>query len=141
MKMDFESKFFQKIKFDNKTIEKYFRNATKDFKIATKSNEPEVIFNFSFSSLIKIGITLVAVYGYRVRSKTGHHIKILEKLSEILENNDIEIMGNKMRKKRNLDLYDGGIIISSKEASDYLVFTAKIIKKAESYIKSQPCLF
>jgi len=141
MKNNFETKFFQKKKFEEKTISKYFRNATKNLGIAIRSKEPEVMFTFSYSALIKIGIVLIAVYGYRVRSRTGHHIKILEKLSQILNNKNIEIIGEKMRKKRNLDLYEGGIIIDLKEAQQYLNFIKEIIEKAEEFLKSQKSLF
>lgn len=141
MTSNFDTKFFQKKKFEDKTIFKYFRNAIKDLGIAVRSKEPEVIFNFSYSALVKIGIVLIAACGYRIRSRIGHHIKILEKLSQILNNNNIEIIGDRMRKKRNLDLYEGGIIISSKEAKDYLNFTKKVIKRAEEYLKNQKSLF
>ena len=140
MKSNFDTKFFQKKKFENRIVSKYLRNSVKDLNIAIYNKEPEVIFNFSYSALVKIGITLIATCGYRVRSRIGHHIKILEKLSQILNEENIEIIGDKMRKKRNLDLYDGGIIISRKEAEDYLNFTKKIIKKAEEYIKNQKSL-
>jgi len=58
MKNNFDTKFFQKEKFENKTISKYFRNAAKNLGIAFRSKEPEVIFNFSYSALVKIGIVL-----------------------------------------------------------------------------------
>jgi len=141
MKNNFDTKFFQKKKFEDKTISKYFRNAIKDLGIAIRSKEPEVIFNFSYSALVKIGIVLISVCGYRVKSRVGHHIKILEKLSEILNDKNIEIVGDRMRKKRNLDLYEGGIIISQKEAEDYLGFIKRIIKKTEEYLKNQKTLF
>lgn len=137
----FDTKFFQKKKFDSKTIQRYFRSALKDFCIASKSKEPEVVFVFSYSSLIKIGITLIAFYNYRVKSRKGHHVKILEKLCQILNDKDIEIIGDKMRKKRNLDLYEGGIIISSKEVAEYLNFLKGIFNQAERYLKSQISLF
>jgi len=95
----------------------------------------------SYDALIKIGITLIAFYGYRVKSRSGHHIKILEKVSQILNDKNIEIIGDIMRKKRNLDLYEGGIIISQKETRDYLNFVREIIKKAEKVLKSQNSLF
>jgi len=139
--MRFDNRFFQKKKFEPRTIKKYFNGALKDFKIAFKNNNPEVIFIFSYLALVKIGITLVAFSGYKIKSRTGHHIKILEKLSQILNNNDIEIIGDKMRKKRNLDLYEGGIIISAKEAKEYLNFVQEVIDKAERYLKSQNSLF
>jgi hypothetical protein len=141
MKNNFDTKFFQKKKFEDKTISKYFRNAAKDLNIAIRSKEPEIIFNFSYSALVKIGIVLIAACGYRVKSRVGHHIKILEKLTQILQDKNIEIVGDRMRKKRNLDLYEGGIIISQKEAKDYLDFTKRIIKKAGEYLKNQKPLF
>lgn len=141
MKLFFDNRFFQKQKFDSRTIKRYFNGALKDFKIASKNREAEVIFDFSYKVLIKLGIVAIAFCGYRVRSRISHHVKILEKLSQILKDRDIEIIGNKMRKKRNLDLYEGGIIISLKEAKEYLNFIKKVINKIERYLKSQNSLF
>lgn len=141
MRIIFESRFFEKKKFSQRILSRYFNNALKDLQVAIKDKRPEVIFTFSYNALIKIGITLIALCGYRVKSRRGHHIKILEKLSQILGDKDIEIVGERMRKKRNLDLYEGGIIISQKEAKDYLDFVKGTIKKAEKYLKSQPSLF
>lgn len=141
MKPNFDYKFFQKKEFDKKTIYRYFRNAIRDFQIASKNKEPEVIFNFSYSALIKTGVTLISFYGYRIKSRKGHHIQILEKLSQILNKKNIEIIGEKMRKKRNLDLYDGGVIIDLKEATQYKDFVKKVIKEADRYLKSQRLLF
>jgi hypothetical protein len=137
MNFHFDTKFFQKKKLDKRTILKYFRNAIEDFRIAFNDNRPVVIFNFSYSALIKIGITLIALHGYRIKSRKGHHVKILEKLSEILNDKDIEIIGDRMRKKRNLDLYEGGIIIESKEAKQYLNFVGKTLNKAREYLRAQ----
>jgi len=141
MKLNFDSRFFQKKNFEDKAISRYFRNAIRDLQIALKGEEPEVIFNFSYSALIKTGITLIAASGRKVRSRKGHHIKILEKLSQILNNKDIEMIGDRMRKKRNLDLYDGGIIVDLKEAKQYLNFVKEVINKAEGHLKSQNSLF
>lgn len=141
MKINFETKFFQKKTFKEEIIERYFNNALKDFRIASKNKDPDVIFKFTYDALIKIGICLIAFHGHRVKSRLGHHIKILEKLSEILSDENIQIIGNAMRKKRNLDLYDGGALISEKEAKDYFNMAEQIIKKAKNYLKSQNSLF
>lgn len=137
----FDTRFFQKRKFEPEIIKRYFNSALKDFRIAFKNKQPEVIFDFSYKALIKISITLIAFYGYKSKSRMGHHVKIIEKSSQILKDKNIKIIGDKMRKKRNLDLYTGGIIISQKETKEYLGFIEKIIKKAEKYLKSQDSLF
>jgi hypothetical protein len=40
---------------------------------------------------------LTARKGYKVRSAIGHHVKILEKLSQLFKDEDILVLGNKMR--------------------------------------------
>lgn len=140
-RITFDTKFFQKKKLEDKAISKYLRNPIKDLDIAVRSQEPEVIFNFSYSALIKVGIVLIAAYGYRVKSRVGHHVKILEKLAEILDDKDIEMIGDKMRKKRNLDLYEGGIVIDLQEARQYLNFIKAVVRKAEEFLKNQKSLF
>jgi len=141
MSLAFESKFFEKRKFEEKTVKRYFDGAARDFEIARANKDAEVIFRFSYDSLVKTGIALIASQGYRVKSRPGHHIKILEKLSQILDDKDIEIMGEAMRKKRNLDLYDGGIIISEKLAKEYLEFVKKAISESDKFLKNQKTLF
>ena len=96
-----------------------------------------VIFTFTYNAIIKAGITLIATYGYRVRSKSGHHIKILQKMKEIMGQKyipTIEIF-NDMRKQRNEDIYNGGIYITEKDASEYLELSKSILDAIEKYIK------
>jgi len=40
-----------------------------------------------------------------------------------------------MRTKRNWNLYGGGILISAKEAKDYLKWTRAIFQKVENYFQ------
>ncbi|MCX5750859.1 MAG: hypothetical protein NT099_04215 [Candidatus Saganbacteria bacterium] len=127
----FENEYFQKTFFNSSDIEGFIKSANKDLKIAGNSDIPEVVFKFSYDALIKIGITLVAQKGMKVRSKMGHHIKILQKLSQLLEDEDVEIFGDKMRQARNLDLYSGGAEISDKDSKEYLAFVQEVFKKAK----------
>ena len=92
---------FEKQKFTDRQIKQYFNSALRDFKIAYDSDVLEIIFRFSYDSLLKIAITICAKNNLRVKSRAGHHIKLLKKLAEYLDNEDIFIMGNEMRKKRN----------------------------------------
>lgn len=128
--INFERKYFQKLNFKEGQIKKFFKSALHDFKIAESSDVPDVIFKFSYDALIKLGIALIAQKGYRIRSATGHHIKILEKLSFIIKDEDILVLGNKMRQERNNNLYDGGIFIGDKDSLEYLKFVKNAFKKA-----------
>lgn len=132
--MHFDKQSFQKIVFSHEQILQHYNSAKRDLEIAQKSNITEVIFKFTYDALIKLGITLIAKEGFKIRSRTGHHIKIIEKLTEILNNENISIFGNKMRQDRNLDLYSGGGCISQSSSLEYLHLVKAIFQKAEKIL-------
>ena len=124
----FEKQFFQSFEFNKSQIDRYLKNALRDFEIALKDPFTEVRFTYCYQALIKAGIALIAQQGQmKVRGVPGHHIKILTKMSEIMEEPDIFSVGNAMRMKRNQDLYHGGEFISKQEIEDYLKFTQEVI--------------
>lgn len=128
--INFESQHFQKLSFPGQQIQQFLRSARHDLKIAEGSDVPDVIFKFGYDALIKLGIALIAKKGYKVRSTAGHHVKILEKLSQLLKDEDIIVLGNKMRQERNVNLYGGGIFVGEKDSLEYLAFIKSIFKKA-----------
>ena len=131
----FEREYFQKFKFTAAQIDRYVESAVRDLNIARKDRFREVQFTYCYQALIKIGMAVLAKKGgVKVGSVTGHHVKILNKLSEILGDSDIFTVGNAMRMKRNKDLYDAGGVITKKEADDYIVFVSGIIQKAKQII-------
>lgn len=132
---NFETQFFQKMDFIPAQLKQYFNSAERDYGIAASDDVPEVQFKFAYDALIKIGIALIAYEGYKVRSQPGHHVKIIEKLSEILTDEDIDIMGNTMRQTRNKDFYDGGTLITETEAKQYVEFVESVIEKARAHLK------
>ena len=73
---------------------------------------------------------MCALNGVRVKSQQGHHIELLRKLSEFLKDDDVELIGNEMRMKRNWGFYDGDIIVSDKEAKEYLNWLTSILERA-----------
>ena len=135
MKLDRE--YFRKFDFKPDDIKRYLESALHDFEIAQKDHIPEVKFTYSYQALIKTGITFLAQRGkVKVRSKPGHHVKILEEMGKILGDEDVTSVGNAMRMKRNTDLYGGGELMGGKEAVDYLRFVQKVIEKARKIIGS-----
>lgn len=67
----------------------------------------------------------------------GHHVKIIEMLSKILNDDSISTVGNAMRSKRNLDLYGEGIIVSKKEGKDYYEFVKKVLERIKSILEKK----
>ncbi|MEK6529004.1 MAG: hypothetical protein AAB089_04225 [Nitrospirota bacterium] len=128
--INFERQYFQKLAFKEEQISQFIKSALHDLKIARGADIPDVVFKFSYDALIKLGIALIAKKGYKVRSATGHHVKILEKLNQILKEEDILVLGNKMRRERNVNLYDGGFFVGEKDSREYLDFVKNVFKKA-----------
>ncbi len=130
--MHFETRFFQKSNFTTEQVCRLLENARRDLNIAKIDPLPEVKFSYSYNALIKAGISLIAKTGkVKVRSIQGHHVKIIEKMSQILDSEEIAEIGNAMRTKRNLDFYGGGIVISEKESREYFIFVEDVFKKVE----------
>jgi len=129
--INFEKQYFQKLAFKEEQIGQFVKSALHDLKIAESADIPDVVFKFSYDALIKLGIILIAKKGYKVRSAIGHHVKILEKLSQILKEEDILVLGNKMRRERNVNLYDGGFFVGEKDSREYLDFVRDVFKKAD----------
>ncbi|MCD4704551.1 hypothetical protein K8R66_00560 [bacterium] len=123
--------------FSRKQIDNYLKVAKRDFAIANKSDIPEVVFQFCYSCLVKTAISICAVNDLRIKSRQGHHIKLIEKLSAYLEDEEVNIIGNEMRSKRNFDLYGGGIVISLKSAKEYLLWIKNILIRTEKYINNK----
>ncbi len=132
---------FRKQEFTDRQIKQYFNSALKDFKIAHNSDIPEIIFKFCYDSLLKIAIAVCAKNNLRVKSRVGHHIDLIKKLSEYLNDEDVFAMGNAMRKKRNFDLYSGGVLVSKKEALNYKEWLEKVVLQAEEYLDTGRKLF
>jgi len=132
----FETAYFSKFNFTEEQITQFLNNALKDLEIAKENNRPEVKFGYSYFAFIKGGIALLAKVGkVKIRSIPGHHVKIIEKMKEILKDETVEIIGNAMRSKRNEDFYGGGVLISEKESIDYNLFVEKVFVTIKEALK------
>jgi len=117
---------FEAFQFTNQQIADYYKSAIRNLATAKKNYETEVVFVFCYNAILKLAIAVCAKGGLRVKARQGHHIELIKKLSEILDNKEIEMIGEEMRSKRNRGLYGSEVIISEKEALTYLVWTEKI---------------
>jgi hypothetical protein len=124
---------FVTLNFSEKQIINYFAAAQRDLRLAG-ADEPEIKFFFSYNCLLKLTQAVCARNNLRVKSGVGHHIALLEKCATLLNDNDLAAVAQTMRDKRNRDLYDGGAIITEKEASAYYLFVKNFLKTAEIYI-------
>lgn len=77
---------------------------------------------------------MCAYNNIRVKSRLGHHIALLDKYAEFLNDKKIIAVAKAMRDKRNRDLYDGATVITIKEAERYYVFVQDLLIKTEMYL-------
>ena len=132
--MKFDDKYFIKFTFTEEQINKNLKNAIRDIDIARKDEFLDVKFNYTYTALLKAGIALLSFHGRKVKSAPGHHVKIIEKLTELLNDDSIDDLGNIMRSKRNSDLYEGGIEVTGKECREYIDFVEKVLDKIKKLI-------
>lgn len=126
---------FEKFEFSNRQINQYYQAALKDLAIAEQSGVPEIIFKFCYDSLLKLSIAVCAKNNLRIKSRQGHHIVLIKELARLLSDDNIEVIGDSMRTKRNLDLYGGGILITQKETAEYLNWLKILQKRVKEYLK------
>lgn len=125
---------FEQFDYSPIQIKKYYQAAVKDLQLVTSAEAPEIVFYLSYNIVIKTAMAVCAKNNLRVKSRAGHHIELIRKLAEYLTDPEIEDVANKMRGKRNRDLYDGGVITSEKEADFYIHFCKKLIRSVDSYL-------
>jgi hypothetical protein len=134
--VNFEDASFVRFTFSKDQIKKNFDNALKDFDIAQKDTILDVKFNYAYTACIKAGIALLSFHQVKVRSAPGHHVKIIDKMAEILDYDTISDMGNIMRSKRNMNFYGGGIEVTEKECAEYIKFVEDVLEKIKVIIKT-----
>jgi len=132
--VNFEDTSFVRFTFSKIQIKKHLDNALKDFNIAQRDTILDVKFNYTYTALVKAGIALISFYQVKVRSVPGHHVKIIEKMAEILNDETIDDIGNIMRSKRNRDFYGGGIEVTEKECVEYIQFVENVLVKIKNVL-------
>jgi len=125
----FDDRYFTDFVFTKEQVRKNFENAMKDLGIAHQDTIPDVKFTYSYDALIKGGIALISLFNKKIKSVPGHHVKIIEAMAKILNDDSVAAIGNAMRSKRNADFYSGGVEITEKESREYLDYADSILRK------------
>jgi hypothetical protein len=134
--MKFREEHFTKFNFSSAQIRKNLDNALKDLSIAKRDKILEVKFIYTYTALLKAGIALLSMHKIKIRSIPGHHIKLIDTLAQMLEDEAIADIGHAMRMKRNQDLYAGGIAVTNKECLEYLNFVERVVESVRKMIIS-----
>jgi hypothetical protein len=122
MSHPFDRNFFSVQASTEKTLHTLLAAAGHDLDIAARHKDIEVLFHFTYMAFVKIGIYMIARQGYRVKAVPGHHQKIIEAMSRISNDIDMQTIGDRMRKERNLDLYGGDSPLTEADSREFFEF-------------------
>lgn len=103
-------------------VERFLLGAEKKLTSARKilAFDEEACLQQAYESMLKASIGFMLSHGLRVRSIPGHHIAILEFVTEKLDKKHAGLLAvfDRLRRKRNAVLYDDEGFISREEAEE-----------------------
>ncbi len=126
---------FVRFEFSKQQVVKYLQAAKRDLILAS-FREVEIRFQFTYNCLLKLAQAMCAFNNLKVKSRLGHHAALLDKYAELLDDKKIMAVAKAMKDKRNRDLYDGGVVITVKEAEFYYNFVKDLLVKTEAYLRN-----
>src|SRR6202167_1526688 len=122
-------------------IDRFLASADKKLAAARKilAFDEEACLQQAYEAMLKASLGFMFSHGFRVRSQPGHHIAIIEFVRTRIgkKHAGLLIVFDRLRRKRNLALYDDTGFVSQRDAqqalqaaSDYLaVVRADIIAR------------
>ncbi len=105
-------------------IERFLQSAGKKLASARKilAFDEEASLQQAYEAMLKASLGFMFSYGLRARSQPGHHIAIIEFVRTRLDkkHGGLLTMFDRLRRKRNLALYDDTGFVSHHEAEQAL---------------------
>ncbi len=105
-------------------IERFLKSAEKKLALAHKilALDEEASLQLAYEAMLKASLGFMFSHGFRARSQPGHHIAIIEFVRARLEKKHagLLLVFDRLRRKRNLALYDDTGFVSRYEAEEAL---------------------
>src|ERR1700720_1422066 len=106
-------------------IERFFASAEKKLASARKilAFDEEASLQQAYEAMLKASLGLMFSYGFRANSQPGHHIAIIDFVRARIDKKHagLLVVFDRLRRKRNLALYDDTGFVSRHEAEQALV--------------------
>lgn len=113
-------------------IERFLASADKKLASAHKMIEfdEEACLQQAYESMLKASLGFMFSHGFRARSQPGHHIAIIEFVRSRIDKKHIGLLTvfDRLRRKRNLALYDDTGFVSRRDAESALEAAADYLK-------------
>ena len=105
-------------------IERFLASADKKLVSAQKilAFDDEACLQQAYEAMLKASLGFMFSHGFRARSQPGHHIAIIEFVRARIEkkHSGLLTMFDRLRRKRNLALYDDTGFVSHHDAAEAL---------------------
>jgi hypothetical protein len=101
--------------------------------------DEEASLQQTYEAMLKASLGFMFSYGFRARSQPGHHIAIIDFVRSRLgrEHAGLLIVFDRLRRKRNLALYDDTGFVSHHDAEQALESGAKYLNVIRSDIAAR----
>ncbi len=105
-------------------IERFSQSAEKKLASAKKilAFDEEACLQQAYEAMLKASLGFMFSHGFRARSQPGHHIAIIEFVRARLDNEHAGLVAvfDRLRRKRNMALYDETGFVSRHDAEEAL---------------------
>lgn len=105
-------------------IDRFLASAEKKLASAHKilAFDEEACLQQAYEAMLKASLGFLFSYGFRARSQPGHHIAIIEFVRGKIDNKHADLLTvfDRLRRKRNVALYDDTGFVSHREAEEAL---------------------
>ncbi len=119
-------------KVDWAQIERFLQSAEKKLASAHKilAFDEEACLQQAYEAMLKASLGFMFSHGFRARSQPGHHIAIIEFVRARIDKKHFSLltMFDRLRRKRNMALYDDTGFVSHHDAEQALEFARRLIE-------------
>ena len=112
-------------------IERFLASADRKLASARKILEfdEEACLQQAYEAMLKASLGFMFSHGFRARSQPGHHIAIIEFVRARIDAKHVGLLTvfDRLRRKRNMSLYDDSGFVSHHEAEESLESARKFL--------------
>jgi HEPN domain-containing protein len=128
-------------KIDWAQIERFLASADKKLASAQKiiAFDEEACLQQAYEAMLKASLGFMFSHGFRARSQPGHHIAIIDFVRAHIDKKDAGLIAvfDRLRRKRNLALYDDTGFVSRRDAEQALESAHEYLKLVRSDVASR----
>ena len=128
-------------KVDWAQIERFLQSAEKKLASAQKilAFDEEACLQQAYEAMLKASLGFMFSHGFRARSQPGHHIAIIEFVRAPVDkrNSSLLTMFDRLRRKRNMALYDDTGFVSRHDAEQALESARNLIEVIRADVKAR----